>query len=217
MYCQLCLEDGEHHQHLKHICITNAMKNFSQRWAELKEYSLNIFGHATNYISQFLPLIQHLEKLSVEEQSGLLARFPVPHMISQDYQSLNALKIKVTDITGSIDSLIKSGQALNLIKLDMGFNAMRDQLNTLTYLSGLNENFLFKNYAAALRDNSNTSSFEGFTQPCRDSFMRLKFRTMADCTQSSASVNIRCDANNIDSVELESLIKAIGQKIALSS
>ena len=181
MYCQLCLEDGEDHQHFKHIRITNAMKTFSQRWAELKENSVNIYADATNYISEFLPLIKYLEKLSVEEQSGLLARFPVTHTISQDYQNLNALKIKVTNITGDIDNLINSGQALSLIKIDMGFKIMSDQLNTLTYLSGLNENFLFKNYAAALRDSSNTSSFEGFTQPCRDSFMRLKFRTMADC------------------------------------
>ena len=85
MYCQLCLEDGEDHQHFKHIRITNAMKTFSQRWAELKENSVNIYADATNYISEFLPLIKYLEKLSVEEQSGLLARFPVTHTISQDY------------------------------------------------------------------------------------------------------------------------------------
>lgn len=180
MYCQLCLEDGDEHQHFKHIRITNAMKTFSQRWAELKENSVKMYAYATNYISEFIPLIKYLEKLSIEVEGGLLARFPVKHMISQDYQKLNALKIKVTNITADIDNLINSGQALSLIKIDMGFQVMSDQLNTLTYLSGLNEDFLFKNYGAALRDNSNTSSFEGFSQPCRDSFLRLKFRTMGD-------------------------------------
>ena len=180
MYCQLCLEDGEDHQHFKHIRITNAMKTFSQRWAELKENSVNMYANATNYISEFLPLIKYLEKLSIEVDSGLLARFPVTHMISQDYQKLNTLKIKVTNITGDIDNLINSGQALSLIKIDMGFKETSDSLNTLTYLSGLNESFLFKNYGAALRDNQNISSFEGFTQPCRDSFMRLKFRTLGE-------------------------------------
>ena len=85
MYCQLCLEDGEDHKHFKHIRITNAMKTFSQRWAELKESSANIYGNANNYISEFLPLIKYLDKLSVEVESALLARFPVNHMISQDY------------------------------------------------------------------------------------------------------------------------------------
>ena len=155
----MCLEDGEDHQHFKHIRITIAMKTFSQRWAELKENSENMYANATNYISEFLPLIKYLEKLSIEVDSGLLARFPVTHMISQDYQKLNGLKIKVTNITADIDNLINSGQALSLIKIDMGFKEMSDQLNTLTYLSGLNEVFLFKNYGAALRDNSNTSPF----------------------------------------------------------
>ena len=85
MYCQLCLEDGEDHQHFKHIRITNAMKTFSQRWAELKENSENMYTNATNYISEFLPLIKYLDKLTVEAESGLLARFPITHMISQDY------------------------------------------------------------------------------------------------------------------------------------
>lgn len=57
---------------------------------------------------------------------------------------------------------------------------MSELLNSLTYLGGLNEGMLFKNYGAALRDNANESLFEGFTQPCRDSFMRLKFRTLGD-------------------------------------
>lgn len=61
------------------------MKRFSQRWEELKEYSSKIYAKATNYLSEFLPLINYLEKLSVEVESGLLARFPVLHMISQDY------------------------------------------------------------------------------------------------------------------------------------
>jgi len=65
----------------------------------------------------------------------------------------------VTNITGDIDNLINSGQALSLIKIDMGFKETSDSLNTLTYLSGLNESFLFKNYGAALRDNQNISSF----------------------------------------------------------
>jgi hypothetical protein len=81
----MCLEDGEDHQHFKHVRITNLMKTFSQRWAELKEQSQKIYTNATNYISEFLPLIKYLGKLSVEEKSGLLARFPVKHMISQDY------------------------------------------------------------------------------------------------------------------------------------
>ena len=85
MYCQLCLEDGEDHQHFKHIRITNAMKTFSQRWAELKENSVNMHANATNYISEFFPLIKYLDKLTVEAESSLLARYPVTHMISQDY------------------------------------------------------------------------------------------------------------------------------------
>ncbi len=55
---------------------------------------------------------------------------------------------------------------------------MSELLGPLTYLEKLNEGTLFKNYGAALRDNDNESPFEGFTQPCRDSFMRLKFRTL---------------------------------------
>ena len=126
MYCNLCLEDGEDHQHFKHIRITNAMKTFSQRWAELKENSVSLYNDATTYISEFLPLIKYLDKLSIEVGSGLLARFPVTHMISQDYQRLNALKIKVTNITSDIDNLINSGQALSLIKIDMGFKETSD-------------------------------------------------------------------------------------------
>jgi hypothetical protein len=61
------------------------MKTFSQRWAELKEQSVNMYANANNYISEYLPLIKYLEKLSVEVESGLLARFPVAHMISEDY------------------------------------------------------------------------------------------------------------------------------------
>jgi hypothetical protein len=85
IYCGMCLEDGEDHQHFKHVRITNAMKTFSQRWAELKEYTLNRYANATKYISEFLSLIKYLEKLSVEVENGLLARFPVSHMISKDY------------------------------------------------------------------------------------------------------------------------------------
>jgi hypothetical protein len=44
----------------------------------------------------------------------------------------------------------------------------------------LNEEFIYKNYGAALRDNTNTASFNEFTQNCRDSFMRLKFRAISD-------------------------------------
>jgi len=51
------------------------MKSFSQRWAELKENSVNMHANATNYISEFLPLIKYLDKLSVEVDSALLARF----------------------------------------------------------------------------------------------------------------------------------------------
>ena len=69
----------------------------------------------------------------------------------------------MTNITGDIDNLINNGQVLSLIKIDMGFKDMSDKLNNLSYLSGLNEDLIFKNYGAALRDNSNTSSFEGFT------------------------------------------------------
>ncbi len=89
MYCQLCLEDGDVHQHsmssFKHIRITNAMKTFSQRWEKLKENSVKMYAKSTNYISEFLPLIKYLDKLTVEADSGLLARFPVTNMISQDY------------------------------------------------------------------------------------------------------------------------------------
>jgi hypothetical protein len=85
MYCNLCLEDGEEHQHFKHIRITNAMKTFSQRWAELKENSENMYTNATTYVFEFLPLIKYLDKLTVEVDSALLARFPVTHMISEDY------------------------------------------------------------------------------------------------------------------------------------
>jgi hypothetical protein len=120
-YCNLCLEEGEEHQHFKHNRITNAMKTFSQRWTDLKQNSANIYANATNYIAEFLPLIKYLEKLTIEVENGLLARFPVKHMIYQDYQKLNALKIKVTTMTGDIDNLINSGQVLSLIKLDMGF------------------------------------------------------------------------------------------------
>ena len=80
------MEDGEDHQHsmssFKHIRITNAMKTFSQRWAELKENSENMYANATKKISEFLPLIKYLDKLTVEAESGLLARFPITHMIS---------------------------------------------------------------------------------------------------------------------------------------
>ncbi len=68
----------------------------------------------------------------------------------------------------------------------MGFKEISEQLNNFDYLSGLNESFLFKNYGAALRDNSNTSSFDNFTQLCRDSLMRLKFRTMSDSKYNNA-------------------------------
>ena len=86
IYCNICLEEGEDHkQHSKHVRITIAMKTDSQRWEKLKEQSQKMYANASNYISEFLPLIKYLEKLSVEEKSGLLARFPVKHMISQDY------------------------------------------------------------------------------------------------------------------------------------
>ncbi len=190
------------------------MKTCSQQWTELKENSVNMYANATNYISEFHPLIKYLEKLTVEADSGLLVRFPVKHMISQDYQKLNALKIKVINITADIENLINTGQGLSLINKDMVFKETSDQLNTLTYLSGLNETFLFKNYGAALRDNQNISSFEGFTQSCRDSLMRLKFRTLGE--DPLAPVNIRWDPQSIDSVELESLIKAMEQKLGLT-
>ena len=85
MYCNLCLEDWDKHQHFKHIHITIAMKTFYQRWAELNEKSIKTYDEATKYISEFLPLIKYLDKLSAEVESGMLARFPVIHMISQDY------------------------------------------------------------------------------------------------------------------------------------
>ncbi len=156
------------------------MKTFSQRWAKLKEDSVVLFENSTKFIKEFNPLIKYLDKLTVEVNSGLLARFPVTHMISQDYQKLDDLKIKVTNITADIEVLINNGEALKLIKIDMGYQQMSELLNSLTYLGGLNEGMLYKNYGAALRDNANESFFEGFTQPCRDSFMRLKFRTLGD-------------------------------------
>lgn len=126
IYCNLCLEDGEDHQHFKHVRITNAMKSFSQRWTELKEQTDIKYANAANYISEYLPLIKYLDKLTVEVESGLLARFPVSHLISQDYLKLDALKIKVNSITGDIETLINSGQALALIKIDMGFKDISD-------------------------------------------------------------------------------------------
>ena len=126
IYCNLCLEDGEDHQHFKHVRITNAMKSFSQRWTELKEQTDKKYANAANYISEYLPLIKYLDKLTVEVESGLLARFPVSHLISQDYLKLDGLKIKVNSITGDIETLINSGQALALIKIDMGFNDISD-------------------------------------------------------------------------------------------
>jgi hypothetical protein len=44
----------------------NAMKTFSQRWAELKENSVKMYANSTNYISEFLPIIKYLEKVSIE-------------------------------------------------------------------------------------------------------------------------------------------------------
>ena len=82
MYCNICLEDGEDHQHFKHIRVTHAIKTISQRWSELKEKSFNMYSNATNYISEFLPLIKYLEKLTIEIESGLLARFPMTHVIT---------------------------------------------------------------------------------------------------------------------------------------
>jgi hypothetical protein len=61
------------------------MKTFYQRWAELNEKSIKTYDEATNYITEFLPLIKYLEKLTAEVESGILALFPVIHMISQDY------------------------------------------------------------------------------------------------------------------------------------
>ncbi len=117
----MCLEDGEEHQHFKHLRITNAMKTFSQRWAKLKEDTVTLFDNATKFIKEFIPLIKYLDKLTVEVNSGLLARFPVTHMISQDYQKLDDLRIKVTNITADIEVLINNGGALKLIKIDMGY------------------------------------------------------------------------------------------------
>jgi hypothetical protein len=61
------------------------MKTFSQRFETLKENSVNMYDNATNFISEFLPLIRYLDKLSVEVEGGMLARFPVKRMISEDY------------------------------------------------------------------------------------------------------------------------------------
>ena len=111
MYCNLCLEDGEDHKHFKHMRITNAMKTFSLRWANLKEESVTLFGNAYEFIKEYNPLIKYLEKLTVEVNIGSLLQYPIAHMISKDYQKLNELKIKVTNITADIEVLINNGLA----------------------------------------------------------------------------------------------------------
>jgi alpha-acetolactate decarboxylase len=101
-------------------------------------------------------------------------------MISQDYSKLNIFKKKVTNIQSDIEKLMNSGNIFRIIEIDDDFENMSSQLNNFSYLNELNEGVLYKNYGAALRDNINTSPYEGFTQACHDCFFRLKFRTMSE-------------------------------------
>jgi hypothetical protein len=73
------------------MSLENAMKTISNRWLQLKSNSVSLYNISTNFISQFKPLIMYLDKLSVEIDVRLLARFPIKHEIYSDYQKLNVL------------------------------------------------------------------------------------------------------------------------------
>ena len=53
MYCNMCLEEGEDHQHFKHLRITMAMKNIWQKWFELKHSSIDQHSKATEFIKEY--------------------------------------------------------------------------------------------------------------------------------------------------------------------
>ena len=57
---------------------------------------------------------------------------------------------------------------------------MTNEFESLKYLGELTEETIYSNYGAALRDYKNTSSLNEFTQQCRDTFMRLKFRVISE-------------------------------------
>jgi hypothetical protein len=104
------------------MSLENAMKTISNRWLQLKSKIVSLYNSSTNFISQFKPLIMYLDKLSVEMDVRLLARFPIKHEIYSDYKKLNVLKIKVNDITSEVEKKIEINAFKTLFKNDFGYN-----------------------------------------------------------------------------------------------
>ena len=132
--------------------------------------------------------MRYLQKVSTETESAMLAKYPIKHNITQDVAKLEKLKDRIDKEAKDIQALIDKGSVLALVKIDMTFQAASDELAALSYLSNLSEGFLFQNFGAALRDHENTSAYDGFTQRCRDTLARLKYRTLADCPQPQANI-----------------------------
>ena len=104
------------------MSIENALKSISNKWQQLKSNSVSLNNSSTNFISQFKPLIMYLDRLSVEIDVRLLARFPIKHEIYSDYQKLNALKIKVNDITSEVEKKIENNAFQTLFQNDFGYH-----------------------------------------------------------------------------------------------
>ena len=96
MYCNVCLEEGDDHQHFKHVRITVVIKTLNQRWSQLKQNTIELNQKATNFVQEYLPLMRYLEKVSIEANNEMLAKYPMKHYLTEDIGKLDTIKNKVT-------------------------------------------------------------------------------------------------------------------------
>ena len=177
-YCDECAESSE----MKHLHapkkIVRETQMYNMEWSKLRDAIRNIVTSASTKFNELGPLIRYLEKALVKmprikEDVEIKALW-------EDYTKLRTLQEKVEVFyRDDVEPFFINFKVEELIQVKPQCIKYMDTLKNYLHLENITENTLWQFYSIAL-DTAGDEPFIDFSQDNKDTFQRLKFRSLEE-------------------------------------
>lgn len=151
---------------------------YNMEWSKLRDAIRNIVTSASTKFNELGPLIRYLEKALVKMPR--IKEDVVIKALWEDYTKLRTLQEKVEVFyRDDVEPFFINFKVAELIQVKPQCIKYMDTLKNYLHLENITENTLWQFYSIAL-DTAGDEPFIDFSQDNKDTFQRLKFRSLEE-------------------------------------
>jgi Fe-S cluster biosynthesis and repair protein YggX len=177
LYCRTCAEQLETHPY-PHRRIYKIINEYNwDRWVNHSAQLTELAKRAKSEYQKFKPLIIYYEQEMLRAPLAVSGAIKCERLIQKDVQDVIKASEDATAFLAKKEDILQQGLIKEILKADSFYDHHSTLLSDCQYLSRLTDDILFDTYHEVI-NLPHSSPFTDFTQEHRDTYLRLKFRSL---------------------------------------